>query len=218
MSVRYVAEVGQNYGSGNSSTITFTASRAVPVGTLVVLAARGAGLNVVSGVSDDASNTWTELGKTTASNTCNVWYCVVTSAWTTSTIVTVTYNGTPANRIVGAWAFNGITRPATTVATASGSAVTTIDSGSLTVPQYGALFFSAISTNQTPTYTAPTGFTALSVTAAATSLRGAYLIRSSMDSVGTSWSFTVSGNGGVVSGTFTPDSGDLFAMFGNAGG
>lgn len=213
MAVRYVAEVGQNYGSASASTITFTASRAVPVGTLVVLAARGGGTVFVSAVSDAAGNTWTELGKTTTANTVNVWYCVVTSAWTTSTVVTVTYNGTAANRIVGAWAFDGITRPATTVATASASAVTTLDSGSLTVPQYGALFFSAISTNQTQTYTAPSGFTALAVTAAATSLQGAYLIRSSMDSVGTSWSFNVSGNGGLVSGTFTPDGGDFLSMF-----
>lgn len=213
MSVRFVAEVGQSYGSTSASTITLTASRAVPVGTLVVLAARGGGTNTVSTVSDDASNTWTKLGGTTTANTCNVWYCVVTSAWTTSTVVTVTYTASFANRIVGAWAFEGVTRPATTVATASGSSVTTIDSGSLSVPQYGALFFTAISTNQTPTYTAPTGFTALSVTAALTSLRGAYLIRSSMDSVGTSWTFTVSGNGGVVSGTFTPDGGDAFLNF-----
>lgn len=213
MSIRYVAEVGQNFGSTSASTITFTASRSVPVGTLVILAARGNGTNVVSSVSDDASNTWTELGKTTTSSTANVWYCVVTAAWTTSTVVTVTYNASPINRIVGAWAFDGMTRPTTAVATASGSNVTALDSGNLSVPQYGSLAFSAISTNQTPTYTAPTGFTALSVTSSATSLRGAYLIRSSMDAIGTSWSWNVTGNGGVVSGTFTPNGGDLFAMF-----
>lgn len=213
MSIRYVAEVGQNYGSTSATTITFTSSRSVPVGTLVIMAVRGGGTVTVSSVSDSASNTWTELGKTTTANTVNVWYCVVTAEWTTSTVVTVTYSGTTGNRIVGAWAFDGATRPTTTVTTASAANVTALDSGNLSVPQYGSLAFSAISTNQTPTYTAPTGFTVLSVTSSATSLRGAYLIRSSMDAIGTSWSWNATGSGGLVSGTFTPDGGDLFAMF-----
>lgn len=213
MSVRYVGEVGQNFGSASASTITFTSAIAVPVGTLVVLAARGGFTVTVSGVSDGASNTWTELGKTTTANTCNVWYSVLTTAFTTSTVVTTTYTGTPANRIVGAWAFDGITRPTTATATASGSAVTTLSPASLTVPQYGSLVFSAVSTAVTQTYTAPSGFTALPVTASATSLRGAYLIQNSMDSVATTWSWNNAANGGVVSGTFTPNGGDMLGVF-----
>jgi hypothetical protein len=213
MSVRYVGEVGQNFGAASASTITFTASRAVPVGDIVILAARGAGLQVVSSVSDTEANTWVKLGNTTTANTCNVWYSVLTTAFTTSTVVTATYPGTPANRIVGAWAFDGITRPTTVTELASGSAVTTLSPASLSVPQYGSLFFSAISLSVLPTWTDPTGFTALPVTSSAVSLRAAYLIRSSMDSVSTTWSWNLSGNGGVVSGSFTPDGGDLFNVF-----
>ena len=213
MSVRYVGEVGQNFGAASASTITFTSSRAVPVGDIVILAARGGGTVVVNSVSDGASNTWVKLGNTTTANTCNVWYSVLTTAFTTSTVVTVTYSGANANRVVGAWAFDGITRPTTATATATGSAVTTLSPASLSVPQYGALFFSAVSLNVLPTWTDPAGFTALPVTSSSVSLRGAYLIRSSMDSVSTTWSWNVSGNGGVVSGSFTPDGGDFFNVF-----
>jgi len=213
VSIRYVGEVGQNFGAASASTITFTSSRAVPVGDIVILAARGGGTVVVNSVSDGASNTWVKLGNTTTANTCNVWYSVLTTAFTTSTVVTVTYSGTPSNRIVGAWAFDGITRPTTVTELASGSAVTTLSPASLTVPQYGSLFFSAISVAATPTWTDPTGFTALPVTSSTASLRAAYLIRSSMSSVSTTWSWNPSGNAGVVSGSFTPDGGDFFNIF-----
>ena len=213
MSIGYVGEVGQNFGAANASTITFTSSRAVPVGSIVILAARGGGTVVVNSVSDGASNTWVKLGNTTTANTCNVWYSVLTTAFTTSTVVTVTYSATPANRIVGAWAFDGMTRPTTVTELASGSAVTTLSPASLTVPQYGSLFFTAVSVNQLATYTAPSGFTALPVTAAGGSLQGAFLIRPSMAAVATTWSWNLSGSGGVVSGSFTPDSGDFFNIF-----
>lgn len=114
--------------------------------------------------------------------------------------------------MIAAWAFDGFSRPSTTNAIASGSGVTTLSPSSLSVPQYGSLVFTAVTVNQLPTYTAPTGFTVLAVSSGAVSMRAAYLIRNSMNAVATTWSWTIAGNAGVVSGTFTPDGGDMFAM------
>lgn len=180
---------------------------------MVVVAMRGNFTTVVDSVSDTQGNTWTKLANTTTPNTCNVWYSVLTTAFTTSTVVTATYSGSGQHNMIAAWAFDGFTRPATTNAIASGSSVTTLSPASLSVPQYGSLIFTAVTVNQLPTYTAPSGFTVLSVTSGAVSMRAAYLIRNSMASVSTTWSWNVSGNAGVVSGTFTPDGGDMLGVF-----
>jgi hypothetical protein len=213
VSVRYVGKIGEAQVTGTASSVTFTANQQLPVGTLVVLAMRGNFTNVVSSVSDSAGNTWSKLANTTTANTCNVWYSVLTTAITTSTTVTANFSASGGLQIMAGWAFHGFTRPSTSNAIATGSSVTTLSPASLSVPQYGSLVFSAMSVNQLPTFTEPAGFTALPVTSSSVSLRGAYLIRNGMNAVSTTWSWSISGNAGVVSGSFTPDGGDLFAVF-----
>lgn len=215
MSVRYIERIGEAYNVSSASTLAFTCSAAVPVGRLVIFAGRGvAGANITS-VSDSSSNTWTLINRTTTQATCSVYYSVVTTALTTSSTVTATYSSSQAQYNIAAWSFDGLTRPSITSSTASGSGVTTVNTGNFSNPQYGSLIFSAVTNSNAPTFTAPSGFTALPLSTSTVFLQGAYAIRSSMDAIATTWTASVSGNMGLVTTTLTQDGGDFFSMFGN---
>ena len=211
MSARLIGKIGE--AQANSSSVTFTSTRSVSVGTLVVVAMRGNFTNVVVSVTDTAGNTWTKLANTTTPNTCNVWYSVLTTAFTTSTTVTANFSSSGNFTILAGWAFQGFTRPMAASAIASSTSVSTLSPSSLSVPQYGSLVFSAMSVNQLPSITVPSGFTVLPVSTSGVTLQCAYLIRNEMTAVSTTWSWSITGNAGVVSGTFTPDGGDGFAVF-----
>lgn len=216
MSVRFVGKVGEQFDSaGGTTTSTITTTAAVPVGQFLVLAMRQGSGHVVSTVTDSASNTWQKLADSDTSNaTGSVWYCVASSALAVSSTITATLTGTTGNRNVAVWAFDGITRPTTTNTVADvpiGSTSVTI--GNVTPEQYGSLMFTAVAVNQSEVFTVSAGWTALPVTTASVYLSGAYAIRNSMDPLGTTWSWVGTRNGGAVAGTFTPDGGDMLAIF-----
>jgi hypothetical protein len=144
-----VAEA-QNKTSASSIAATF--SDAVPVGTLLVLRYAGdnittpnnsddTGTTEISGVADSQSNTWTRArgvirgaGTAAAGVVGHVWYCVVTTALSTSDTVTVTLASSRTAKAlhVEAYSFgggtigvaitNGANGASTTPSVASGTA------------------------------------------------------------------------------------------------
>lgn len=216
MSVRFVGRVGQFFGSGASLTMVITTTTAIPVGQFLVLASRtGNGRNIVS-ITDTSGNTWNKLENSNLSGTvASVWYCTVTTAMATSSTITVTFSSSlTAARGGAVWAFDGVTRPTTTNATASTAGATSLTVGNVTPTQYSSLFFSAAATGTSQTFAVSAGWTVLPVTASVdVRLSGAYAIGSSMDALGTTWTFGTSNAAGAVSGTFTDDGGDMLAIF-----
>lgn len=215
MSVLFVEKIGEYANGTGSTTQTITTSAAAKVGDLVIVAARVGQGFAVSDVSDSAGNTWVILANSEAVQTsCNVWYSVLTSDLASSSTITITATGSYSNQNSAAWSFRGITRPSTTSATNRTTTAVANTVANVTPSQYGSLLFSAVATAQaqTGTPTVSTGWTTLSVTTASVRLCGAYAI-STMDSLGATWTPATSSISGAVSGTFTPNGGDLFAIF-----
>ena len=187
-------------------------SVAVATGQFIILAGRGGGGFVVSSVTDTSGNVWTSLGNSgTTGNTATLFYCNVTTALTTSSTITVTYNAANTGYAIGAWSFDGIRLPLTSVASAQGTAVTTLNGGSITPRQYGGLNFTVLTHNGSATaISSPSGFTDVG---SATRVTGAYAKASSMSSTATRWSWTTAANSSAISATFTPDGGDFLALF-----
>jgi hypothetical protein len=214
MSVQFVGKIGERFDSATGTTSTVTTSVAVPVGRFLVLAMRAGGGNVISTVTDSASNTWQKLDNSGATNTtCSIWYCTATSALAVSSTITATVTGSTGNRNVAVWAFDGITRPTTTDTTARTGSGTTLSPANVTPEQYASLMFTAVATNATNAFTVSAGWTALTVNTASVYLGAAYAIQNSMDALATTWTWTTLGNAGAVTGSFTPDGGDFFNVF-----
>jgi hypothetical protein len=215
VSVRLVGRIGQQLDTATGDTTTVTTTTAANVGQFLIVAARGALGVIVSSVTDSGSNTWTKINNSEAlTSTMSVWYCVVTNTLASSSTITVTYaNATSNNRLAAVWAFNGITRPTTTNATArlpaGNSSITVAD---VTPEQYGSLLFTAVGCNQPTTYTPSSGWTSLSITTAQLFMGAAYAISTSA-SLGTTWTIGTTGTLGAVSATITPDGGDFFNIF-----
>ena len=216
MSVRFVGRVGQQFDSAAASTSTVTTTTAIPVGQFLILATRSGLNHRILSITDSSNNTWVQLGNSALVQTvASVWYSTVTTAIAASSTITVTFTGSSGSRSAAVWAFDGITRPTTTSANArSGSATTSLTVGNVTPSQYASLMFSAGATNANNTFSVSAGWTVLPVTTASVVLNGAYAIRDSMDALGTTWTFGSSAaTSGAVSGTFTPDGGDMLAIF-----
>lgn len=214
MAVSFVGTVGEFSDNVTGTSKTVSISKAVGVGDFLLLAARAGSGFRVSSVTDSSSNTWTLLNRTAASlNTTSVYYCNVSNALTTSSTVTVNFEGTTASTI-GIWSFDGISKPTITSALANAANVTTLNSGTLTVPQYGSLIFSAFSLNNLSTLptAAPTGYTLLSISGSNQRTIAAYAIAPSMASFGSTWSWVTTSNASIVSATITPDGGDFLQL------
>jgi hypothetical protein len=215
VSVRLVGRIGQQLDTATGGTTTVTTTTAANVGQFLVVAARNGLGVIVSSVTDSASNTWTKINNSEAlTATMSVWYCVVTNTLAASSTITVTFNSAASNnRLAAVWAFDGITRPTTTNATArlpaGSSSITVAD---VTPEQYGSLLFTAVGCNQNTTYTPSSGWTSLPVTTSQVFMGAAYAI-STVASLGTTWTIGTTGTLGAVSATITPDGGDFFNIF-----
>jgi len=216
MSIKFSQKISEQLDVTASGTSTMTTTSEAPVGQFLILAARSGIAFVVSSVSDSASNTWVKLANSDPlQTTMSVWYCVVTTALASSSTISITLDGaTSGNRNMAVWAFDGITRPATTNTTArAANPSTTVSPANITPQQYGSLMFTAVGGNLNVSYTVSAGWTSLPIGTSSVFMGAAYTIRNSMDPLATTWT---SGSGaalGAVAGTFTPDGGDMLAIF-----
>lgn len=138
--------IGSHQLKTGSTTITFTASQACAVDTYVVVLVAVDNLDTsalpdTTSVADTQSNPWSRIGYSSTTGaaasggTVEVWASVISTALTTSSVITVTFASAPANAAaVSGWkfTFDAATVPGV-VAGAGSSGTSTLDPPSMAV-------------------------------------------------------------------------------------
>lgn len=91
-----------------STSQTTTAVAAASVGDCLIVGFRAGAGHHVTAVTDSAGNTYTLLDRTTTSNTCSVFYSILTVAITTSTTLTITWSNSPTSAVAYGVAFSNV--------------------------------------------------------------------------------------------------------------
>jgi hypothetical protein len=91
-------------------SFTRTSALAVPVGSTVFVGMRGQGGCYITSITDSVGNTYNLVGQTTVGNTANLFYATVTTAITTSTVLTINTNIASTSSSATALAFDNVDR------------------------------------------------------------------------------------------------------------
>lgn len=141
--------LGANPVTPVSNAFTRTCAIAVPVGSVVFVSMRGTSGCHITSITDTGGNTYTLAGQTTTGNTASLFYTVVTTAMTTSTVLTINTSNSNTNASATALAFDNVdpTNPIGSVTTATGSAVITSSVTSAAANRHGSMLLSLATVN-----------------------------------------------------------------------
>jgi hypothetical protein len=106
-----VANLGTNSEDGSDANVTLTTTSTTAAAATIVLAIRGRGTSVNSVVDNGPGLTWTQIAVATDVGGNNIWLfrAYSSSAFSSGTVITVTFAAAIAFKFLGASSFTGIT-------------------------------------------------------------------------------------------------------------
>jgi len=166
----YIGEIARyaHDSATNVSSVSVPVSFAAPAGTRIILAVTTNPNTAVTGytATDSKGNTWTQrslqVHATSNNSDLGILECLVTTALTTSDIITVGNTSSlrsPAIWIVLAEGFDDLSGGFDVQASATGTSTAPASGATGTAAQNGELVFGAVGFTGNPTFTTGAGFT-----------------------------------------------------------
>ncbi len=149
--VSLIGKVGEVRTSSAVTSFTLTASLAVPVGSLLLVASRGQASTYITSITDSVGNTYSLATQTTSGNTASLYYAIVKTAITTSTVITFNLNATNSSNaqvIVVGFANVDTINPIGTTSSGSASAVVDLSLTSPVPTRLGSMLVSVPTINE----------------------------------------------------------------------